>query len=45
MPEACDYIKKEILAQVFSCDYLRNFEEELFYRTPPVAASELSSKF
>ena len=30
LPEACNFIKKETLAQVFSCEFY-----EIFYRTPP----------
>ena len=33
-------IKKEALAEVFSCDYCEIFRNIFFYRTPPVAASE-----
>ena len=33
---AYNFIKKEALAQVFSCEFC-----EISYRTPPVAASEL----
>ena len=38
--EVYNFIKKEILAQVFSCEYCKIFQERLFYRTIPVAASE-----
>ena len=31
--------KKEILAQVFSCEFCEIFKNTFFYRTPPVAAS------
>ena len=33
-PEACNLIKKEALAQIFSCEFLRNFQEQIFHRTP-----------
>ena len=33
-------IEKESLAQVFSCKFLQNIQEHLFYRTHPVTASE-----
>ena len=33
-------IKKEILAQVFSCKFCEISKNMFFYRTPPVAASE-----
>ena len=34
-------LKKETLAQVFSCQFCKNFKNTFFYRTPPVAASEV----
>ena len=36
--QACNFIKKETLTQVFSCEFceISNF----FYRTPPLAASD-----
>ena len=37
---ACNFIKKETLAQVFSCEFRENFKNTFFNRTPPVAASE-----
>ena len=36
---ACIFIKKETLAQVFSCKFCEIFKNIFFYRTPPVAAS------
>ena len=39
MPEPCNRIKKETLAQVFSCEISEIFKSIFFYRTPPVAAS------
>ena len=36
---ACNFIKKEMPTQVFSCECLKMFEKN-FYGTPPVAASE-----
>ena len=30
-----NFMKRETLAQVFSCELFRNFSERLFYRTPP----------
>ena len=41
MPEACNFIKKETLAQVFSVDFVKFLRTPFFYRTPRVAASEL----
>ena len=38
-PETCNFIKKEILAQVFSCEFCEIFNNTFFYRTPPVAAT------
>ena len=40
MFEACNFIKKEALAQVFPCEFCEISENTFFYRTPPVAASE-----
>ena len=37
--EACNFIKKQTLAQVFFCEFCENFKNTFFYRTPPVAAS------
>ena len=33
-------LKKECLAQVFSCEFCEIYKKTLFYRTPPVSASE-----
>ena len=35
----CNFIKKESLAQVFSCEFCKIFKNTFFYRTPQVAAS------
>ena len=35
----CNFIKKETLAQVFSCEFCEIFNNTFFYRTPSVAAS------
>ena len=43
MPEslqARNFIKKESLAQVFSCEFCEISKNNFFYRTPPAAASE-----
>ena len=37
--KACNFIKKESLAQVFSCEFCEISKKTFFYRTPPVAAS------
>ena len=34
-----NFIKKETLAQVFSCEYCQISKNSFFYRAPPVAAS------
>ena len=39
-----NFIKKESLAQVFSCEVCEISKNTFFYRTPSVAASELSYK-
>ena len=36
----CNFIKKETLAQVFSCEFCEIFKNTFFDRTPLVAASE-----
>ena len=36
---ACNFIKKETLAQVFSCEFCEIFKSTFSYRTPSVAAS------
>ena len=40
-PQACNFIKKETLTQVFSCEFCESFKNTFFYRTPLVDASEL----
>ena len=44
MPEACNFIQKETLAQVFSCEFYEISKNTFFYRTPPVAASDIFVK-
>ena len=36
---ACNFTKKETLAQVFSCEFCEISKNSFSYRTPPVAAS------
>ena len=36
---ACNFIKKETLAQVFSCEFCETLKNTFFHRTPLVAAS------
>ena len=38
-PEACNFINKETLAQVFSRELCKIFENIFFYKTPSMAAS------
>ena len=38
---ACNFIKKETLAQVFSCEFFEISKNTFFYRTPLVATSRL----
>ena len=40
--DACSFIKKETLAQVFSCEFSEISKNTFFYRTLPVAASDYS---
>ena len=42
-PEACNFIKKETLAQVFSCEICKIFKNNFFDRIPKVAASDSKS--
>ena len=37
-----NFIKKETLTQVFSCEFCEIFENNFFYRTPSEAASGFS---
>ena len=37
--KACNFIKKEDLAQVFSCEFYEISKNTFFYRTPLAAAS------
>ena len=37
--KACNFIKKETLAQVFSCEFCGIFKNTFFYVTPLVTAS------
>ena len=43
--EACNFIKKESLAQIFSCEFCEISKNTFFYRTPPVAASSNSETY
>ena len=39
LSEGCNFIKKETLAQVFSCEFCEISKNTFSYRTPPVAGS------
>ena len=41
---SCNFIKKEALAQVFSCEFCEISRKPFFYRTPLLAASSVSKK-
>ena len=42
---ACNFIKKETLVQVFSCEFCEISKNTFFYRTPLVAASAMKIIF
>ena len=39
--EAYNFIKKETLGQVFFCEFWEISKNAFFYRTPPIAASDV----
>ena len=41
--QACNFIKKETLTQVFSCEFCEISNNTISYRTPPVIASDIST--
>ena len=41
---ACNFTKKDTLAQVFSCEFCETFKSIFSYWTPPVAASEIRNE-
>ena len=45
VPEACNFIKKETLTQVFSCEFWEISKNTFFYKTPSVAASVQYEQF
>ena len=45
LQEVCNFIKKETLAQVFSCEFCEISQKTFPYRTPLVAASVNSCHF
>ena len=44
-PEACNFIKKETLVQVFSWEFCEIYKNTFYYRTPLVAASGVLINF
>ena len=42
---ACNFTKKEALAQMFSCEFCEIFKNTFFYRKPLVAASAFNSLY
>ena len=44
-PEVCNFIKKETLAEVFSCEFCKICKNTFYYRTPLVAASGVLINF
>ena len=43
--EACNFIEKETLAQMFSCEFCEIDKSIFSFRTPPVAASVMRFVF
>ena len=43
--EACNFIKKETLAQVFCCEFCEIYKNTFYYRKPLVAASGVVLNF
>ena len=43
--EACNFIKKDTLAQVFSSKVCETFKNRFFYKAPLVAASGINVQF
>ena len=43
--QACNFIKKETLAQVFSCEFCKISKNAFYYRTPRMAASSIKGGF
>ena len=41
----CNFIKKETLTQVFSCEFCEISKNTVSYRTPLVVASEISARY
>ena len=45
MPLACNFIKEETLALMFSWEFCEIYKNTFSYRTPPVDASEMNVAF
>ena len=45
LPKACNFIKKETLGQVFSCEFCESSKNTFSYRAPLAAASIMECKF
>ena len=43
-PQACNFVKKEILTQAFSCEFCKISKNTFSYRAPPLAASDSPNK-
>ena len=43
--EACNFIKKDTLAQVFSCEFCEIYKNTFYYRIPLLAASGVLINF
>ena len=43
--EACNFIEKKTLTQVFSCEFSKISKNTFYYRIPLVAASELRNRY
>ena len=44
LPNTCNFIKKDTLAQVFSCKFCERFKNTSVYRTAPVTAGKSNFK-
>ena len=42
--EACNFIKKETLTQVFSCEFCKTFKNTNFFHGTPTLAGSVSSR-
>ena len=44
LTQVCNFVKKETLAQLFSCKFCESIKNTFFYRTPLLAASNSNKK-